>query len=687
MSYQNNNPMNIMMNGINNPMNNQGNPNNQMNPFYNSNNSVNNNQIQNQSSINNFPPNEQYAYSMNNMKSDSFSLLNKIVNSILIEAHNHPLYSCYVHRNNVKFWTCNNCGYNYESKIPAFYCTNCQFNLCQNCLNQYPLHKIRLYDYSKNEYFNIPLNQNNSNLHLHFLAKIGYENYNNNNYVIHCKNCRNDIKLSQSFFYCSLCNYYVCENCFNNSQQINQQSNNNFVPNNQFNNMNMNNINFNQMQNSNFIQMPNNNFNLFQINNSNNQNNNNFSNNNYNNMPNPLQQNMNVQNQNKIFPVQIIPNSINNNNFMNNNQIPSLNIKYPHKTGLKNLLQTCYMNATIQCLSNIKDLTDYLLGHLGKLDVNKQPLTTQYTNLLSELFYSKQKYIDPSLFKKVVGELNPLFQGLNAGDSKDLLFYILEAIHNELTPEQKNVNKNKKDFYQLELESKDEQKMLQNFFDDFNSKNKSKIYDIFYGITRSTMKCNNCNITKYSFQMFNMQIFQLKKLKEDKMAELGEYYINNEKLNILDAFLNQQKEEQLIQENMIYCNTCKGLYNGVHQQVIYGLPKVLIIILNRGRDNLDFNDEFIFPDILDLKNTGVQILNKDSFHKYYLCGIITHFGESGGEGHFAAYCRNSSTDNFTFYNDTAVTESISKENAMRTVISNDSSEKRTPYILFYNSLE
>ena len=96
MSYQNNNPMNIMMNGINNPMNNQGNPNNQMNPFYNSNNSVNNNQIQNQSSINNFPPNEQYAYSMNNMKSDSFSLLNKIVNSILIEAHNHPLYSCYV---------------------------------------------------------------------------------------------------------------------------------------------------------------------------------------------------------------------------------------------------------------------------------------------------------------------------------------------------------------------------------------------------------------------------------------------------------------------------------------------------------------------------------------------------------------------------------------------------------------
>ena len=328
MSYQNNNPMNIMMNGINNPMNNQGNPNNQMNPFYNSNNSVNNNQIQNQSSINNFPPNEQYAYSMNNMKSDSFSLLNKIVNSILIEAHNHPLYSCYVYRNN--FWTCNNCGYDYEPKIPAFYCTNCQFNLCQNCLNQYPLHKIRLYDYSKNEYFNIQLNQNNSNLHLHFLAKIGYENYNNNNYVIHCKNCRNDIKLSQSFFYCSLCNYYVCENCFNNSQQINQQSNNNFVPNNQFNNMNMNNINFNQMQNSNFIQMPNNNFNLFQNNNSNNQNNNNFSNNNQNN--NFINNNqINNNNQNNNFS-----NNSQNNNFINNNQINNNNQNNIFSSGSQN---------------------------------------------------------------------------------------------------------------------------------------------------------------------------------------------------------------------------------------------------------------------------------------------------------------------------------------------------------------
>ena len=550
-------------------------------------------------------------------------------------------------------------------------------------------------DNNLNNNMNFNLNNNNINMNINNNINNNLNKNNINNYNTNNNNAINNIN-----------NYNE-----NNNFIINNNVNNNFNNNNAFiKNIGVN-INNNQL-NNNMINQNNKSNNIFGINNYNFQNNNfisnqqqnynqfnNFIPNNNNNIPNVsnlLQQNI-AQNQNinynfqnnQCTPAQLNPNNIKNNNFMNCNQALSINIQYPHKTGLKNLLQTCYMNATIQCLSNIKDLTDYLLRNLGKLNVNKQPLTTQFTNLLSQLFFTKEKYVDPSLFKKIIGELNPLFQGLNAGDSKDLLFYILETIHNELISEEKKVinNNKKKNFFQLELESKDEKKMLQNFFEDLNSKSKTKIYDIFYGITRSTMKCNHCGITKYSFQMFNMLIFQLKKIKDDKIAELGEFYNSNEKLNMLDAFLNQQKEEQLVQENMIYCNNCKGLYNGAHQQVIYGLPKVLIIILNRGRDNKDFNEEFFFPDILDLKDKGVVILNENSYHKYYLCGIITHFGESGTEGHFAAYCRNSSKSKFTFYNDTAVTESISIESAMKTVISDKSDKKRTPYILFYNSFE
>ena len=338
------------------------------------------------------------------------------------------------------------------------------------------------------------------------------------------------------------------------------------------------------------------------------------------------------------------------------------------------------MNATIECLSNIKEITEHLLNLNENFIPKEKSLTLSYRSLLIELFLSGQKCVVPKVFKYVIGELNPLFQGMHAADSKDLVFFIIERLHLELNNENKNIQSIQKDFYQLELESRNEQLMLQNFFNDFRLKTNSIISETFYGITRSIMKCQGCGISKYSFQSFNMQIFQLKKLKEDKIFHCKNYT----KLNLIEALMLQQIPEFLNNENMIYCNNCKSLKDGVHQQNFYQLPKVLIIILNRGRNNADFNEEFDFPAILYLRNQNL-ILNPNSPHFFYLCGIITHLGESGSGGHFIAYCRNSQNDNFTFYNDSIVSE-VSVEAAMSSKISDNESEKRTPYILFYHCI-
>ena len=39
-------------------------------------------------------------------------------------------------------------------------------------------------------------------------------------------------------------------------------------------------------------------------------------------------------------------------------------------------------------------------------------------------------------------------------------------------------------------------------------------------------------------------------------------------------------------------------------------PKVIIIVLNRGKNNVDFNEEFDFPLYLDLNNQGIIINSK-----------------------------------------------------------------------------
>ena len=259
-----------------------------------------------------------------NIKSDDGLLLNRINSSIMIEAHDHPLYSCFTpnRANSSQCWTCNYCGYNYNFTVPSFYCTSCNYDLCQKCLIQFPLYKIHMYDYSKNEFlnFNITQGNNNLNVHNHRLALIKIENYNlNNKYYIHCRICRGNIANTDQFYYCSLCNFYVCQSCFNNKQQNNcqtpQNSNNMQFNGNQDVNNNMNNPNYNNNPAfNNNINNNNNNFNNNNYNNQfNNNNNNNNNNNQYSNNNNNQYSNNNNNNFNQI-------NNNNNNNSFNNNQ-------------------------------------------------------------------------------------------------------------------------------------------------------------------------------------------------------------------------------------------------------------------------------------------------------------------------------------------------------------------------------
>jgi ubiquitin C-terminal hydrolase len=276
--------------------------------------------------------------------------------------------------------------------------------------------------------------------------------------------------------------------------------------------------------------------------------------------------------------------------------------------------------------------------------------------------------------------LNPLFEGFHAADAKDLIFFLLETMHQELNTKKDNLEESNIDYTQLERDSFDENKMYQNFLKDYKNKNSSIISDTFYGITRSTMKCKICQNIKYSFQTFNLLIFQLKNVKEYNKKALDNK--DNYKISIYDAFDCDKKEEILDGENMIYCNKCKKLNPGIHQQTIYSLPKVLIIILNRGRNNQDFNEEFNFSKELDLSIENYVI--KNEIHtNFYLQSVITHLGESGSGGHFISYCRNGPNEEFLCYNDSIVSKATVKD-AMGSKVSEKEYEKRTPYILVYH---
>ena len=163
---------------------------------------------------------------------------------------------------------------------------------------------------------------------------------------------------------------------------------------------------------------------------------------------------------------------------------------------------------------------------------------------------------------------------------------------------------------------------------------------------------------------------------------MGQSY--NGKIKLLDAFNNFRKEEKLEGNKMIFCNRCKERRNGIHQQIIYSLPPVLIIVLNRGKNSHDFNEEFDFPEAINFNKEPDLIINKDSYKRFYLAGIITHLGESSSKGHFICYCRNDVNDKYVCYNDESFTNEVSIEEAMDSKISDNINKNKTPYILFYH---
>jgi len=479
-------------------------------------------------------------------------------------------------------------------------------------------------------------------------------------------------------------------NQFNNMNGMNDNNmmnmNNNM---NQFNDMNMNQFNMNLMNNNNMMNM-NNNMNQF-----------NNMNNNMNNM-NMFNPNMNMNNNmnnmnfnNNMNAMNMFNNMFNGFNFNNNGIMNNLNSKTeiktqlilpPHKVGLQNIGQTCYMNASLQCLTNVQRLTNKLLEmhSQNKINAQLQPLTQVYTNLLFEFKTTNKSYIIPYTFKAVLENLNPLFQGNQASDAKDFIFFIIERLHQELKPPDNPPNNLVQiNFLQQELEARNENLTREKFLKEFKTKNTSIISENFYGITRSVMKCDACGVQKFSFQTFNILSFILKKVKEEKQKDLGGYLPNDYIINLLDAFDSENKLEHLVGENMIYCNNCKALKNGSIKQDIYQLPRVMIIVLNRGKNNQDFREEFDIKEILTFQSPNTIICNPKTYHQYYLCGVITHLGESSSNGHFISYFRTSMNQRFYCYNDAAVAE-VSVEDAIKTKISYNADDDIIPYILFYH---
>ena len=289
----------------------------------------------------------------------------------------------------------------------------------------------------------------------------------------------------------------------------------------------------------------------------------------------------------------------------------------------------------------------------------------------------------------LIEKMNPLFKQGQAGDSKDFIIFILEQIHKEL----KKPLPNKINTAPQALNQYDRVNAFNFFFDEFQNEC-SIISDTFFGFNETTNVCLNCkniynsqnlmNPVCYNYGIFNCLIFPLEEIKNMKnnnqiMYNTG-YYMNNNIINnnqnnvvtLYDCFIYNQKTDTFTGDNRNYCNMCKQLFDSLYTSHIYSSPKALIIILNRGKNNI-YDVKLNFSLDIDLSQFVMQKDQPTLFYNLY--GVITHIGESGPNAHFVASCKSPIDNKWYRYNDAFVNPIT---NIQKEII-----EFGTPYILFY----
>lgn len=395
----------------------------------------------------------------------------------------------------------------------------------------------------------------------------------------------------------------------------------------------------------------------------------------------------------------------------------SIQSKNYGKSGLRNLGNTCYLNAVLQCLAHTNVLCVFFLKkqffynlkknsfikikkklnketlHISNAHFIMDDMKNSFTFLLYNLFktyWSENCVVRPITLKSKIDSELTLSKNFSQNCSHDLLVQLFDKI-NEETKEivdislnnipmgvieyKQTMNKLKKE---LELANNDNDKEIimkkiveyetENFigkfyvnaYNDWNEyigKDFSIIKENFSWHVCQFIQCHEC---KYS------------SIKFDKGNVMTLPFPETDSCSLYDMFKQEFSNETLKDNNAYMCEKCNKLVNATLTKSIWYLPDILIITLKRFNNNsIKIRKSVTFP---------VNNLNLKEFHfetrtsySYDLYGIIEHMGGCNG-GHYIAYCKNMDTEEWFKFDDTKVTN---VENIMQEI------NLREYYILFY----
>jgi ubiquitin C-terminal hydrolase len=409
-------------------------------------------------------------------------------------------------------------------------------------------------------------------------------------------------------------------------------------------------------------------------------------------------------------------------------------------SGLRNLGNTCYMNAAIQCLVatdifsaffrnkddngdykfvdvltsnvtdelakkerkrlNLKDADEVAIETRDQIKAIKKSMTYAYFRLV-KLMMSDNIVVEPREFKSVVGSHNQLFNGFSQNDSQELMNCVIDTIHEELKSsvivnyfdvpdgvvkfrqQVKEIQKNIK-------ESEGDMKMklmnryrdyLDTHMEEYTVNSSLEYWERFikksHSIVRDIFTGMSYISTKCNDCRFTTLMFEPFIMLTLPIPE------SRNSADISDCLKTYASTVQLTGKDKYQCDNCKDLKDAEQSTYLWETPEILIVHLKRfitkqygNSIRTEKNGTMITYPLQDLDITPTISPYNRNGNYKYELYGVVRQHGSLGGGHYTAVCKNSINNKWYEFDDSHVAH-IPDAKVKDEVIT------QSAYILFY----
>ena len=191
--------------------------------------------------------------------------------------------------------------------------------------------------------------------------------------------------------------------------------------------------------------------------------------------------------------------------------------------GTRNLMNTCYMNSILTSLINCKELVYYFLkgDYLKDINENDADIPKEFGLLIKKYWVEDIDPVVPEVFKDLISEKFPQFNGNNQQDANEFIITLLNALNESLKSPIININ-----YEQIYVEPRDSDlEKSKKFWDLYLKYNDSIITDLFCGQLKQTIRCPDCQEFKEKFECFNILNLPINKFEKKYIYNFQFFYI------------------------------------------------------------------------------------------------------------------------------------------------------------------